>query len=281
MSSEKYPSEIFGYAHSAQSKKATSDRKKHWCPFVDQICNKQSRLVNYPFGVCTAHIENSEIALCPRRFLDGHLVFSDVARHYFKTKDNILLFSEIRLPDIGSFDYVMLKHKPLSSDIEDFVVIEFQTGQTTGTGGLVSGLKDFTAGKPVAGKSYKFGLNTYDIWKRTFTQILNKGVILEKWKKKIYWVVQEQIYQNFADRYNLQDLTYNDKHSTIFALYDLKPSSERFDLVATRKVSASLDRLFSSMRKKPDIPSVDEFIKKLQEKIKNSAQLSLRLDAKK
>lgn len=280
MSSKKYPSEIFGHLHTSTSKEAGNDRERHWCRFVDKVCYKQSRMIRYPFGVCTAHIGDQDIALCPRRFLDRHVVFSDIAKLHFKTVSDILVFPEVHLPDVGSFDYVMLKHKPLSTDIEDFVVIEFQTGQTTGTGKLVKGLKDFMAGQKMGDRSYNFGLNTYDVWKRTFTQILNKGVILEKWNKKIVWVVQDKIYQNFEERYNLQDLDFQNKHSTVFALYDLKEKANKFELVPTRKVSASMDRLFDSMRNNPDIPPVETFIEKLQEKIKKAGQLSLKLESK-
>jgi Restriction endonuclease NotI len=194
--SEKWqiPSESFGYPFSNETKKAADTRSKHWCPFVDKVCYKQSRLIRYPFGVCSAHVNNDEVALCPRRFLDGHAVFTDIAQHHFKTINDILVFPEIRLKDIGSFDFVMLKHKPMSFEIEDFVAIEFQTGQTTGTGKLVEGLKDYLARKSVSEKSYGFGLNLADVWKRSFTQILNKGVIMENWGKKIYWVVQEPVY---------------------------------------------------------------------------------------
>jgi hypothetical protein len=162
----KYPSEIFGHPYYATTEKAATDRSKHWCPFVDKICYKQSRLISYPFGVCSAHVGGNEVALCPRRFLDDHSIFTDIAQHHFKTTNNILVFSEIKLKDIGSFDFVMLKHKPMAAEIEDFVVIEFQTGQTTGTGRLVEGLKEFLAGQTIDHKSYNFGLNTYDIWKR-------------------------------------------------------------------------------------------------------------------
>jgi hypothetical protein len=216
--------------------------------------------------------------LCPRRFLDGHAVFTDIAKHHFSTTSDILVFSEIRLKDIGSFDFVMVKHKPMSTEIEDFVAIEFQTGQTTGTGELVQGLKDFVAGKSIVYQSYRFGLNMYDIWKRTFTQILTKGVIMESWRKKIYWVVQEPVYKNFEARYSLHRLSYKPQHSTVFALYDLKPAKDRFDMVASRKTSASMDQLFSAFRNNPNIPSVDTFLASLKGKIENEAQISLHLD---
>jgi Restriction endonuclease NotI len=145
----KYPSEIFGHPYYSATDQAIKDRANHRCPFVDKPCYKQSRLIKYPFGVCSAHTGDTEIALCPRRFLDRHSVFADIAKHHFKTTSDILVFPEVRLPNIGSFDFVMLKHKPLSNEIEDFVAIEFQTGQTTGTGKLVQGLVDFMAGKSI------------------------------------------------------------------------------------------------------------------------------------
>lgn len=273
----KYPSEIFGYPYSNTSKKATDIRSKHWCPFVDKICYKQSRLIGYPFGVCSAHFNNDEVALCPRRFLDGHAVFTDIAQHHFKTINDILVFPEIRLKDIGSFDFVMVKHKPMSFEIEDFVAIEFQTGQTTGTGKLVEGLKDYLARKSVSEKSYGFGLNLADVWKRSFTQILNKGVIMENWRKKIYWVVQEPVYKYLETRYNLKSLDLQPDHSTVFALYDLQRTPEMFELVASRKVSASMDRLFAAFRNNTVMPSVEEFVAALKRKIHAEAYIFLRL----
>jgi hypothetical protein len=275
---ERYPSEIFGHPHYTRSAAADADRARHWCPFVDKICYKQSRLIDYPFGVCAAHLGHEEIALCPRRFLDRHTVFADIAQHHFKTTSDILVFPEIRLPQGGNFDFIMLKHEPMSAKIVDFVAIEFQTGQTSSTGGLVQGFTDFMAGQSMAYTNYSFGLNTYDIWKRTFTQVLNKGVIMENWGHKVFWIVQEPIYRNFETRYNLQDIGYSDKHATIFALYDLKASRGSFDLVAARKTSASIDRLFAAFRNNPNIPSLDDFIETLQSKMAGNAQLSLRLD---
>jgi len=172
---------------------------------------------------------------------------------------------------------VMVKHKPMSSEIEDFVAIEFQTGQTTNTGKLVQGLRDFMAGKSIVYESYGFGLNFFDIWKRTFTQVLNKGVIMEKWKKKIYWVVQEPVYKFFEAKYNLQNLKHNPRHSTVFALYNLEPGKQSFELKASRKISASMDQLFDAIRFNPNIPPLETFLKGLRNKIESEAQISLHL----
>lgn len=273
----KYPSEIFGHPFSSDHTQAQLDRERHWCPFVDKMCFKKSRLIDYPFGVCSAYIAGGDVALCPRRFLDGHTIFTDIAHHHFGGTNDLLVFPEIRLPNAGSFDFVMVKHKPMSTQIEDFVAIEFQTGQTTGTGELVAGLEDFVRGDRTFYRSYNFGLNSYDIWKRTFTQVLTKGVIMEAWGRKIFWVIQEPIYQDFERRYALHDLGFDKYQTTVFALYDLTRSAGKFDLVATRKTSASIDRLFSAFRANPNMPRQEDFVATLQSKVAAEAQLSLQL----
>jgi len=271
----KHPAEIFGHPLKGASEKALKDRKRYWCPFVDMKCNKPSRLIKYPMGVCSVQYGKEVVALSPRRFLQDAIVFKNIADHYFRSRRDLLLFSEVGLPKVGNFDYVMVKHKPMSSDIEDFVIIEFQTGQTTGTGKLVDALKEFMKGDDVEGKTYGFGLNLADIWKRSFTQILNKGIILEKWKHKIYWVVQEPVYQNLLDRYNLNDLKFNSDHATIFAIYDLKRTGQKYELYPTRIESSTTDALFRAFRTNPDIPSKDDFVRKLSQKIEDKMGLKL------
>ena len=111
-------------------------------------------------SVCTAHVDTDDIALCPRRFLEGGIVFRDIAEAHFGTIHNILVFSEIGLKGIGNFDFVMVKHAPMSTAIEDFAVVEFQTGQTTSTGKLVQGFSDYLTNRTFdKGTSYNFGIN--------------------------------------------------------------------------------------------------------------------------
>ncbi|MEW6185187.1 MAG: NotI family restriction endonuclease [Thermodesulfobacteriota bacterium] len=277
----KYPSELFGYYLKDTSKEAKSAREGYQCPFHGSRCYKQSRLVDYPFGVCTAHFDGNEIALCPRRFLENGLIFKDIAKTHFGSIHNILVFSEVGLPGIGNFDFVMVKHKPLSNTVEDFVAIELQTGQTTSTGKLVQGFKDLMeSGSLAPNATYNFGINSYDIWKRTFTQILNKGIILEKWKRKIFWVVQEPIFEYFRHKYRLGAIQYGPNHSSVFLLYDLKQMGNHLVLSQTQKYSSSIDALFEAFRKNDEIPPVEKFVERLQAKVDSDLKLGLRLDKK-
>jgi len=275
-----HPAEVFGYPIDIHSEEAQDHRKRHLCPFDNKECNKESQFIDYPTGLCSVQYGDQVVALHPRRFLQDNTIFLDIADHHFLGRDNLLLFGETGLHSarhLGRFDYVMVKHKPLSSEIEDFVVIEFQTGQTTSTGLLIDALKDFMAGKDVKGASYGFGLNLADIWKRTFTQILTKGIALERWGHKIYWVAQEIVYQDFLNRYQLHRMTYDPSHSTVFAIYDLRRAGNKYELFQTRIQSAAIDHLFDAFRTNLEVPPKEEFVAHLRNKVNKQLGSELRL----
>ena len=267
------PAEIFGYALADQSEAAQSARQRHWCPFVDQVCNKPSRLIDYPFGVCTAEYHGSLNAVCPRRFEEAGetegvaRVIQDVAMHYFGDLNNVVPFGEVRLPRVGTIDYVLIKHRPMKAQVEEFVMVEFQTDSTTNTGQLVQGMRDFIAGHDVHGQTYAFGMNTYDTIKRSVTQLLNKGIVYEAWGTKCYWVIQEYIYVNLVNRYGLKKEGYLPEHASRFALYSLTPASNRLTLTPSRFVSTTVDEVYQAMRNNPALPNKDKFVQELNVKL--------------
>jgi hypothetical protein len=140
------PLEIFGYPIWNKSKEAQRVRKEHWCPFVNARCNKKSKLIKYPFGVCAVEHHGRINTTCPRRFAergtieDIPRVLEDVALHYFGDFSNVIPFPEVKLPNIGTIDYVLVRHKPMKAEVDDFVTVEFQADSTTSTGKIVQGL---------------------------------------------------------------------------------------------------------------------------------------------
>ena len=64
-----YPVEIFGYPIGNKTKEAIEHRNIYRCPFLNDTCNKQSRLIEYPMGVCTVLHLGNKIPICPQRLL--------------------------------------------------------------------------------------------------------------------------------------------------------------------------------------------------------------------
>jgi len=263
---EHYPVEIFGYPIDNMSVQVRASRNRYWCPFMDRICDKQSRTIPYPMGVCSVLHSGNSIPVCPHRFQQDKIVFIDICNQLLGGTDNILLFKEVKLKAIGTFDFVLVKHKPISNKVEDFCIVELQSDSTTGTGKLVNALKDFMSGKDVSAKRYRYGMNTYNTIKLAYTQILYKGQALEKWGKKIVWVFPTYIYQNMVKRFNLRNLQYNPPDSTLFFMYDLARQDDIYSLKLLHKRSSTIGNLLTAFTKQPT-PELDKFITVLENKI--------------
>lgn len=271
------PAEIFGYPVLNRSNEAMSARERYWCPFQDKRCNKKSRLIDFPFGVCSAEHSGEAHIICPHRFDEqGSIesvskVLEDVARHYFGNFDNLVAFSEVRLPNIGNVDFVLARHKPMKPEVEDFVSVEYQADSTTSTGGLVQGIRDFFDDSDrFQNNSYRFGMNTYDSIKRAVTQLINKGVVYESWNAKCYWVMQEYIYENLISRYGLKPTGFSARHASRFALYNLVEDDDAMKLRHSRYISTSVDEVYQAMRNNPNIPDKDAFVSRLNTRLRLS-----------
>jgi len=266
--------EIFGYPIENRSEEAQDVRTRHWCPFVNRRCNKKSRLIDFPFGVCSAEYRGEIHTICPRRFeeqgtIEGvSRVLEDIALHYFGDFNNTVVFSEVRLPNVGIIDYVLVRHKPMKPEVEDFVPIEFQSDSTTSTGGLVQSIRDFFEGHDVQERTYKFGMNTYDSIKRAITQLMNKGIVYETWDTNCYWVIQEYIYANLVNRYGFKEDGFSPEHASRFALYNLVLKGDRLVLTPTRFISTTVDEVYQAMRNNPGMPGKDKFVQHLNAKLR-------------
>ena len=273
------PAEIFGFPVSNREATVEEVRRRHWCPFMQDTCNKKSRLLDYPFGVCTVEHGGGIRTVCPHRFdergaLEGvPIVLENLAKHYFGDVNNTVIFSELRLPNVGRIDYVIVRHKPMTREVDDFTAVEIQSDSTTSTGKLVDGMRDFHEGNDLSFKSYGFNMNTYDSIKRAITQLMNKGIVYEHWGTKCYWVLQEYIYANLVNRYGFKLDGFTQEDASIFALYDIVPDGGRMRLTPTRFVSTSVEEVYQAMRRNRTMPRKDEFVRKL------NAELRIRLNA--
>src|SRR3989304_7521225 len=143
------PNEIFTYPVESKTTEARKSVQKYYCRFLESKCDKQSRTIKYPMGVCSVNHSGTKPIICPHRFLENNLVFKNACNAAFGDTNNVLLFSEVKISNVGSFDFVLVKHKPISNKVDDFCIVEFQSDSTTGTGKLVQALKDFMKGKDV------------------------------------------------------------------------------------------------------------------------------------
>ena len=277
----KRPAEIFGFPIDNNSEEAKQYRTQYRCPFINKQCTKKSRLLNYPFGVCTAEFKGNIHTICPHRFNDvGTIegvpkVLEDIAVHYFGNYNNILIFSEVQLKGIGTIDYVLVRHKPMQAEVEDFIAVEFQSDSTTSTGGLIEGIRDFFEGKNIKSSNYHFGMNTYDTIKRAITQLMNKGIVYETWNIKSYWVIQQYIYDNLVKRYGFKQDGYFSEDASRFALYNFEKRDNRLFLKFEKFISTSVDEVYRAMCSNKNLPNKDKFIQQLNVKLESQLKFDI------
>lgn len=270
---ERIPIEIFGYPIDNQTAAAVKNRNQKWCPFLNVACKKKARLP----GVCTVSFGGNRLALCPHRFHQEKKALRDIARSAFGTLNNLLLFQEVGLKGIGQCDYVIGKHATLGNTIEDFVIVEYQAAQTTSTGGMVEAYEAYFAGRDIRGMAGKFNINFLDIWKREFTQVLFKGMVMERWGKHVFWVVQPPVYDYLVSRYRLQGIKAGIKASTVFAVFDLRRSEGMLEFVRSGFHSVTVASLFKALRRNQPIPDLEEFKASLSKRVAASKFLRLSL----
>jgi len=257
------PNEIFGIS---TENRTNINNNKYFCRFLNKQCDKQSRMLNYPMGICSVNHNVGKAIICPHRFLENNIVFTDIVKDAFGSTNNIILFSEVKLENVGSFDFVLVKHKSISSKIDDFCIVEFQSDSTTGTGKLVYAMQDYMNNKNVLENKYNFGLNTYNTIKLSYVQMLIKGQVMEKWNKSIYWVLQKYVYENMINRFKLIDMEYVKKNNTKFFLYDLFENKDFYNIKLVETKSSSIHNLLKAFTMQPT-PAIDDFIKVLENKI--------------
>ncbi len=241
-------------------------------PFTKKKNRKLTRLLKIPMGIDSVYWHGVPVIIDPDRFLQDEIIFKDVAQKFWGSHENVIKLPEVKLKGIGSFDFVLVKHKRLSYEIEDFIILEIQSDSTTGTGALVKNLNDlYTKGFSGLEKSYPFGMNTYNTIKLSFVQMLIKGMVTEKWNKNVCWIMQDFIFKNMVNRFDLANHNFNKEKHIHYFIYDMLRKDEkdifRLSLSKIRSYNVlELKRAFDSDRSLPEVGHFIEILKKSKKK---------------
>lgn len=120
-----------------------SDQKVNWasaairqtCPYLDKKCVKVRKSdPEITIGTCAVEygVGRKRIMICPHRLLERNQIFFDCIHllTLHEPGNELHIVSEVSIPG-GSVDYFLVSAK--SGNVEDFVGIELQTIDTTGT----------------------------------------------------------------------------------------------------------------------------------------------------
>ncbi|MFI5201234.1 MAG: NotI family restriction endonuclease [Candidatus Kapaibacterium sp.] len=170
--------------------------EKSHCAYLSRKCLKiRKSNPELSIGACSVNYrDNAPVIICPHRLLEGKQIFADCL-HLLTLHQpgyRLHIVSEIALPG-GNVDYFLVSED--AGKVKDFVGIELQTLDTTGTTWpqrqkflKAQGVKVSTKD---ASSSKTFGMNWKMTAKTTLVQLHHKVNTFEHLNKKLVLVVQD------------------------------------------------------------------------------------------
>ena len=190
--------EIFGVPTSRSDNVDWSELvQQQQCPYISRRCMKVRKSEpDISIGTCSVHYGKSrnQILICPNRLLIRGQIFTDCIHllSLHEPGNELHLIPEVSVPG-GSVDYFLVSVN--QSKVKDFVGIELQTLDTTGTVwperqrfldsvGLSADRSDIQSSK-------RFGMNWKMTAKTILVQLHHKTQTFESLNKHLVLVVQD------------------------------------------------------------------------------------------
>lgn len=180
------------------------------CPYTQRICTKMRK--SYPeikIGTCSVKYLNQDVIICPFRLLEHNQIFIDCLHllTMHEPGNELYLVPEVQIPG-GHVDYFLVSAK--DKKVKDFIGIELQTMDTTGTvwperqrfldeQGIEVSADDLNNKKP-------FGMN----WKMTLKTILvqmhHKSETFEHLNKHLVLIIQKPLFEHMKSDFNFDGI---------------------------------------------------------------------------
>lgn len=190
-----------------------------------------------------------------------------IALHCFGEQTNLLTFLDVKLPNYGTIDFVIARHKPFTREIDDFVPVEVRTFLRT---------YKFMVGEDVSGHAFP-QTPRYEHTIRTFLfQLLERGIIYEAWGVKAYWVIPELVYANMVKRFGFKQDEFSEEHAVRLALQDVATDLDQVTMKATRYISVSVDEIYRAMHNDSGLPDKMQFMAVLNSKLRRTLLSEIR-----
>lgn len=179
------------------------------CPYTQRLCSKMRKSdPETKIGTCSVEYQNQNIVICPFRMLEHNQIFIDCLHllTLHEPGNELYLVPEVQIPS-GHVDYFLVSVK--DKKVKDFIGIELQTMDTTGTvwperqkflreRGLESATDVNDKGS--------FGMN----WKMTLKTILvqmhHKSETFEHLNKHLVLIIQTSLYEHMRRDFNFDGI---------------------------------------------------------------------------
>ena len=211
------------------------------CPYTCKRCIKTRKSdPSIAIGTCTVLYQNSPIIICPFRLLDKRQVFLDCLHllSVHEPGNELYVIPEVSIPG-GNVDYFLTSVK--NKKVVDFVGIEFQTLDTTGTVWWERQrlLKSYGVNIPEdLDQKKSFGMNWKMTAKTILVQMHHKAGTFEKVNRHIVLIVQKQFLDYIKKEFDFKHVGAASLGDSVhFHAYDLNEDENAWKLALKERLS--------------------------------------------
>lgn len=231
----KQPLEFYGMNTASEQtwKRILSEQQ---CPFAASRCVKQRKSNSeQTIGACIIGYQEQPLIICPKRFLQNHQIFVDAAALIKTRSARYIVVPEVTMPG-GSVDYFVVAMR--GEEVLDYVGLEIQGLDTTGSGGIWAAREDLMRGAMYG--EYGYGVNWKMSAKTILMQLHHKAETFEFLGKKLLLVIQRQFFDYMQREFQTEHFHAAEAHDTVhFHLYDCLDINDSYRLRLESRISTS------------------------------------------
>ncbi|MGJ3259961.1 MAG: NotI family restriction endonuclease [Rhodospirillales bacterium] len=241
--------EFFGHSSATERDDWQQVTTEQNCPFIGKRCYKVRKSdPDTSIGTCTVLYGKDEkpILICPSRLLERRQIFSDCLHllTLHEPGNELHIVSEVSIPG-GSVDFFLVS--ATDSKVRDFVGIELQTLDTTGTVWPERQRLLKTLGIPRSDNAEdskkSFGMNWKMTAKTILVQMHHKVHTFEHVNKKLVLIVQDYLLEYMQREFNFGHMSNPAKTGDAMHMhaYSLSQKQAGFKLSLDTRLSTDTD----------------------------------------
>ena len=181
------------------------------CPYTGNVCTKMRKSdPDVKIGTCSVKYQNNDVIICPFRLLEHNQIFIDCLHllTMHEPGNELYLIPEVQIPG-GHVDYFLVSAK--NKHVKDFIGIELQTMDTTGT--VWPDRQKFLNEQNIAvdeadlENKKNFGMNWEMTLKTILVQMHHKSETFEHLNKHLVLIIQKPLYERMYSDFNFDGIS--------------------------------------------------------------------------
>lgn len=251
------------------------------CPYNNKKCFKTRKSdSSTSIGTCTVSYQDKDIIICPNRLTENSQIFVDCLHllTLHEPGNELYIIPEVTIPG-GHVDYFLVSVK--NKKIKDFVGIELQTMDTTGTvwperQRLLSE-HGFDVMEEDKNNAKPFGMNWKMTAKTILVQMHHKAQTFENLNKHLVLIIQKPLYEYIRREFSfshVEGVRIGD--SVHFHSYDFVEENNGLHITLDTRVSTDTNGVAMCLGLNAEANiDLEDIIALLEKKLKDEYRLTL------